>query len=283
MQRVVKRPSCRSLSHIIAIGALAGAVPAIMASDVLGGSQTLASSDPAAPMDPTAQLKDLDAEQRELERQKQEIEQKLADLAARRANLSTGTTTAPAAAATPASNPAAALESRPSEVPGPGAPTQPPTDVQQFTLHGQTTVITQGHDQFASPYEGRNSLPPHEPAKTSITATLFTGARLWDGAAIYFDPEVAGGEGLGGVTGIAGFPNGEIPRVGTPEPEPYVARLYLQQVIGLGGGKEHIDSDQNQLAGYRDVEPLHRHSRQTRRSRLSSTATPTATTRAPSS
>ncbi len=77
--------------------------------------------------------------------------------------------------------------------------------------------------------------------------------RLWNGAAIYFDPEIAGGEGLGGVAGIAGFPNGEIPRVGTPEPEPYVARLYIQQVFGLGGDREHVDSDVNQIAGYRDI------------------------------
>ncbi|MGZ3434487.1 MAG: carbohydrate porin, partial [Isosphaeraceae bacterium] len=34
----------------------------------------------------------------------------------------------------------------------------------------------------------------------------------WAGGQIYFDPEIAGGEGFSGVSGIAGFPNGEIPR-----------------------------------------------------------------------
>ncbi len=127
-------------------------------------------------------------------------------------------------------------------------------DVESFTLHGQTTVITQWHDIFPAPYSGPLSLMRDESAKTSITGTLFTGMRLpWEGAAIYFDPEIAGGNGLSGVAGIASFPNGEIPRVGTPEPEPYVARAYYQQVFGLGGEKEKVAPDQNQLAGYRDT------------------------------
>ena len=80
------------------------------------------------------------------------------------------------------------------------------------------------------------------------------GARLpWSGGEFYFDPEVSGGEGFGGVTGIAGFPNGEIPRVGSPEPQPYIARAFLRQSFGLAEQREQINSDQNQLAGFRDV------------------------------
>ena len=124
---------------------------------------------------------------------------------------------------------------------------------QRFSVHGQGTVISQVHDAFTFPYEGPNSLPRHEGWKTSVTGTLFLGARLWEGSGLYFNPEVAGGEGFGGVKGVAGFPNGEIPRVGTPEPEPYVARLYFQQVFGLGGPREKVEDQQNQVAGYRDV------------------------------
>ncbi|MGD0766748.1 MAG: carbohydrate porin [Tepidisphaeraceae bacterium] len=136
-----------------------------------------------------------------------------------------------------------------------GPATQPAApDVPWFNVHAQATVITQWHDVFPAPYTGPNSLQPHEGAKTSVTATLFTGLRMpWDGGAFYFDPEVAGGEGLSGVTGIASFPNGDISHVGAPQPEPYVARAYYQQVFGLGGEKERVDSDQNQLAGDRDV------------------------------
>ena len=82
-------------------------------------------------------------------------------------------------------------------------------------------------------------------------------ARLWQGAEGYFDPEISGGEGFGGVTGAAGFPNGDIQRVGTPEPEPYVARLYLRQDFGFRRrqGKK-IDPGGNMLGRSRDIDRL---------------------------
>src|SRR5579871_534249 len=130
---------------------------------------------------------------------------------------------------------------------------QPLNDREQFSVHLQSTVVSQEHDAFHAPYAGLHSLPRHEGWKTSETGTLFLGARLWEGAEGYFDPEISGGEGFGGVAGIAGFTNGEIPRVGTPEPEPYVARLYLRQDFGFGGEKEKVDAGPNVLAGSRDI------------------------------
>ncbi len=83
------------------------------------------------------------------------------------------------------------------------------------------------------------------------------GLRLpWQGAQLYFDPELAGGEGFGGVTGIAAFPNGEIPRVGTPEPEPYVARLFYRQVFGFGGETEKFEDGPHQLPATEDISRL---------------------------
>src|SRR6266478_3344061 len=144
----------------------------------------------------------------------------------------------------PATEPAAAPKDEAQTTRAPGKP-------ERFSVHAQGTVISQDHDAFHSPYEGLNSLPRHEGWKTSITGTLFFGARLpWAGGEVYFDPEIAGGEGFGGVKGIAGFPNGEIPRVGTPEPEPYVARLFYRQEFDLGGEKGWVEAQQNQLAGY---------------------------------
>src|SRR5260370_29976982 len=48
---------------------------------------------------------------------------------------------------------------------------------EQWNLHFQATSISQGHDEFPSPYSGTNSLRPREPIRTSYTATLFLGAR----------------------------------------------------------------------------------------------------------
>src|SRR5262245_35815419 len=77
-----------------------------------------------------------------------------------------------------------------------------------YSVHEQGTVVTQKHDAFRSPYEGANSLLPHEPAKTTETATLYLDARIWPGGELIFNPEISGGEGFSGTHGIAGFPNG---------------------------------------------------------------------------
>lgn len=153
----------------------------------------------------------------------------------------------------PATRPA---EAPPATRPAESAPAAPPEnkDVEQYSVHGQGTVVSQKHNIFPAPYTGPMDVPPHEPWKTSITGTLFMGLRMpWTGGEFYFNPEITGGEGIGGVTGIAGFPNGEISRVSTPEPKVNVARAFFRQTFGLGGDREHVDSDQNQLAGYRDI------------------------------
>ena len=87
-----------------------------------------------------------------------------------------------------------------------------------------------------------------------MTSTLFLGARLpWAGGELFFDPEVAGGEGFSGVAGIAGFPNGEMPRVSSPAPQPYVARLFVRGTFGLGGPRERAPADPQHFGGWQDV------------------------------
>jgi high affinity Mn2+ porin len=122
---------------------------------------------------------------------------------------------------------------------------------QQFNLHFQQTVITQYKPGFSAPYTGNNSLLTGEETQTSLTTTLFGGARLWKGAEAYFNTEMSGGSGLSKTLGIAGFPNGETFRVGGAEPKIYIARLYLSQYFEWGNEKEAIEDDVNQLAGLR--------------------------------
>jgi high affinity Mn2+ porin len=122
-----------------------------------------------------------------------------------------------------------------------------------FSAHGQATVVTQAHSNFNPPYTGTNSLLPNEKMATSITATLFLDARLWEGGELIFNPEVAGGSGFSNTLGIAGFPNQEITRVGVIEPTFYLARLYFQQTFGLGGEKEKVEDGPNEIAGQRDI------------------------------
>jgi high affinity Mn2+ porin len=132
---------------------------------------------------------------------------------------------------------------------------QPKKD-ERFSIHFQATVATQWHPSFSAPYSGMNSMLPGEKAATSIVTDLFAGARLWRGAEVYLQPELAGGRGLSSTLGVAAFPSGEVYRVGDPTPSLVVGRAFLRQTTGLGGGPIQIDSGPNQLAGTRDRDAL---------------------------
>lgn len=121
----------------------------------------------------------------------------------------------------------------------------------RFNLHFQQTIITQTKPGFSADYSGDNSLSTAHETATSLTSTLFGGARLWKGAEAYFNPEIAGGKGFSQTLGLAGFSNGETFRVGSPDPKIYIARAYLTQTFGWGTAVDTLADDQNQLAGYR--------------------------------
>lgn len=117
----------------------------------------------------------------------------------------------------------------------------------------QATYVWQGKRPFSERYSGQNSLSAEKERSYSATATIFAGARLWNGGEIYFNPEMALGLPLSGLTGLGGFTNGEMARTSGTDPTFYRARLFLRQTWGLGGDKEWLGSDQNQLAGTVDA------------------------------
>lgn len=135
------------------------------------------------------------------------------------------------------------------ENPKPAAAESP----QQWDLRYQATSIGQYHGSFRSLYEGPNSLRAEPEAMASLTTTLFFGYRITRNTQFYFNPEIAGGKGFSDVTGIANFPNGEIPRVASATPKPYLARLYVTHDFGFGPRKEFFGSEENQLAGERPM------------------------------
>jgi len=124
-------------------------------------------------------------------------------------------------------------------------------DAQRWNLYYQATSIGQYHGTFRSPYAGPNSLQDYPERDVSLTTTLFFGLRLDRNTQLYFDPEIAGGRGFSSVTGIANFPNGEMPRVQGAMPTPYLARLYVTHDFGFGSDHEAVESDSNQLGGAR--------------------------------
>jgi high affinity Mn2+ porin len=128
-----------------------------------------------------------------------------------------------------------------------------PANPERWNLSLQATSIGQYHGAFNAPYTGTNSLSNQSERDVSLTATLFFGLRIMDNTQLYFDPEIAGGRGFSGVTGVANAPNGELPRVASATPKPYLARLYVSHDFGFGDEKESFESDDNQLAGARPM------------------------------
>jgi high affinity Mn2+ porin len=124
-------------------------------------------------------------------------------------------------------------------------------DPEKWNLYVQATSIGQYHPAFPAAYTGPFSLLSHAEAEASLTSTIYLGLRLARNTQLYFDPELAGGRGFSGTDGIANFPNGEIPRVATATPKPYLARLYVTQDFGFGDAREAVASDENQLGGTR--------------------------------
>jgi high affinity Mn2+ porin len=122
-------------------------------------------------------------------------------------------------------------------------------ETQERDARFQATYVWQQKRPFEAAYSGPHSLSPDREKSYSFTATAALGTRLGDATELYFDPEVAQGVPLSGLTGLGGFTNGEIARTSGPNPTVYMARLFVRRTWGLGGGSEKVESEANQLAG----------------------------------
>jgi len=132
--------------------------------------------------------------------------------------------------------------------------TAPTLEDNGWSIHGQTTFIAQGYGPIHSPYQGVASLPGTGMTRETWTATAFIGRKLWEGGAVYFNPEIAQGVGLAGTLGLAGFSNGEAQKAGGDYPRVRAQRYFFQQTFGFGGGQETVEDGPNQVAGKRDID-----------------------------
>jgi len=159
------------------------------------------------------------------------------------------TPAAPGPGGTPGSTPGGT----PPGAPGGAPASDPPPAAERWNIFYQATSIGDMHGAFRSPYSGPFSLQNYPEHDVSLTTTLFLGLQVASNTQIYVDPEVAGGRGFSGVNGIANSPNGELPRVASATPKPYLARAYITQDFGFGDARENFESDENQLAGSRPM------------------------------
>lgn len=121
-----------------------------------------------------------------------------------------------------------------------------------WSAHFQTTYIWEAKPPFSAPYTGEFSLRPEREKGYSFSATAALGFRPWTGGELYFDPEAVQGVPLSNLRGLGGMTNGEQQKTSGPNPTLYRARLFLRQTWNLGGEKEAVESDFNQMAGLLD-------------------------------
>lgn len=129
------------------------------------------------------------------------------------------------------------------------APSTDMPEPERWNIHGQVTNVTQWHPSFHAPYSGTNSLTPDNSNRETTDVTLYLGLRLWKGAELYANPEIDQGFGLSNTVGLAGFSSAEAYKVGNNTPYRKLPRLFLRQVIDLGGEQQAVESGPNQLAG----------------------------------
>jgi high affinity Mn2+ porin len=127
---------------------------------------------------------------------------------------------------------------------------------QSWNFHGQATIAVQGDSGFPAQYSGPNSLNSAGERQQTVTADLFVGRRLWQGAELHADGLMWQGYGLSQTFGIEAFPNGDAYKAGTTLPDFTFARLFIRQTFGLGGEQEDVPDGQLTLSGKQDVSRL---------------------------
>jgi len=130
-----------------------------------------------------------------------------------------------------------------------------------WNAYGQFTYIVSAKSAFSAPYTNlngsTNSLLPSAERSYTGTATMYFGARLWQGAEAYVVPELIAEEALSGLKGLGGvIQNFELQKSGAKDPRVYLSRAYIRQTFGFGGKPVHFESDPMQLGGTVDSRRL---------------------------
>lgn len=132
---------------------------------------------------------------------------------------------------------------------------------EQWSIHAQATYFNQQKNNFSALYRGSNSLLNKSEGggknSYSFSATAFLGARLWEGGEAYYNGEMFQGVPFSSqLVGLGGFQNGELQKGAFTSPVFYNARAFLRQTFGLGGEKEFLEGEANQLASRVDKNRL---------------------------
>jgi len=131
-------------------------------------------------------------------------------------------------------------------------PAEPFAESENWTARFQTTYIWQKKPGFDAAYSGQNSLLASPEKSYTFTTTAYLGFKPWNGGELYFNPEITQGVPFSNLSGMGGFPNGELTKATGSNPKIYRQRVFLRQTWNLGGGSEAVEADLNQMAGMVD-------------------------------
>jgi len=126
-------------------------------------------------------------------------------------------------------------------------------NLNDWSIHGQSTIIGMGNAPFPAAYTGKNSLFPGYQAVDTVSLDGYLGYKAFEGTEFYFNPEPFQGFGLSQTHGLAGFPNMEAQKAGFDYPHYYTARVFLRHIFGLGGEQEDIPDGPDQVGEKADI------------------------------
>ena len=128
---------------------------------------------------------------------------------------------------------------------------------ERWNIYGQLSFINSWKSAFPAQYtnfnDSGNSLLPGQERSFTGTATLYFGAKLWNGGEFYFAPEVISERALSCLKGLGSvIQNFELQKSGTQEPSYYVSRMFFKHTWGFGGSQQTVVSDPMQLGTVED-------------------------------
>ncbi|HEX3719111.1 MAG TPA: carbohydrate porin [Verrucomicrobiae bacterium] len=135
----------------------------------------------------------------------------------------------------------------------PSAVTNIPSATNWWKVHVANTDIVQWHPSFPAQYSGPHSMASHAESDETVDLDVFLGLRLWSGAELHIDGMAWQGFGLSHTLGIEAFPNAMAYKVGARLADATFARVFIRQIINLGGQQEDVSDDDLHLASKQDI------------------------------
>lgn len=128
---------------------------------------------------------------------------------------------------------------------------------ERWNAYGQITFINSWKSPFHAAYtnfnDSGNSLLPSQERSFTGSATLYLGAKLWQGGEVYFVPEMISERALSSLKGLGSvIHNFELQKSGGQQPTYYISRMFYKQTWGFGGDKQTVVSDPMQLGTTED-------------------------------